>query len=93
MFGVPDAGFVVNEVTGPMSSSEYLTVGTSTDFIQKIDVVGQIAGQQKLELVSESFLGKEPTRATCATRVCEAITGNSGSCSATSDFTLYDDGC
>jgi hypothetical protein len=93
LFGVDNSGFKLNQVLGPVAMSEFLTVGASTSFDQPIDVVGKVAGQKKLELVSESFLGKEPTRATCATRICKAITGSISECSSTSDITLFDDGC
>jgi len=72
--------------------SQYLTVGGRTIFDMRIDAVGKILGQTKLELVSESFLGHEPTRAQCANRVCVGITGNS-SCENVMDTTLYDNGC
>lgn len=90
-FNIPNDSFNIHPAgsTGP---SEYLTVGGYTTFDQGIDPIGKVAGQQKLELVSESFLGKEPTRAECATRVCYAITGDVN-CDRTMDITLYDDGC
>jgi hypothetical protein len=89
--GVPDANFRINEIASD-NAAKYITVGATTYFEQKIDFMGQFAGNQKLELVSESFLGKEPTRAVCANRVCRAITG-SENCVTIFDITLYDDGC
>ncbi len=79
----------VDQVTGP---NENLTVGARTTFELPMDMIGRVAGKKKLELVSESFLGKEPTRAECATRVCMAMTG-SEACTDTMDITLFDDGC
>jgi hypothetical protein len=72
-------------------AGEYLMVGAYATFSRKMDVVGQITGQTKLELISESFLGREPTRGVCASRICYAITENQ--CNATDDVTLFDDGC
>ena len=74
------------------SAGEYLMIGATAKFSRKMDVVGKIVGQSKLELISESYLGREPTRGVCASRVCKAIT-DSEQCSAQLDITLYDDGC
>lgn len=90
-FGIPDSSFEINQA-GNTDPSSYLTVGGFTIFEQGIDPIGKVAGQKKLEMVSEAFLGKEPTRAECATRVCYAITG-SPTCDRTFDITLFDDGC
>lgn len=91
IFNLKDLTFTVNQ-TGSVASDEYLTVGTTTSFRMKVDVLGKIAGETELNMVSESFLGKEPTRAVCASRVCFALTGQT-SCSTNMDITLYDDGC
>ena len=71
---------------------EYLMIGAYAQFERKIDLIGKITGQTKLELVSESFLGREPTRSVCASRTCYAITGLT-SCDPKFDITLFDDGC
>jgi hypothetical protein len=89
-FNVPNDNFVINPA-GATDPSSYLTVGGYTTFELRIDVLGNLTGQKKLEMVSESFLGKEVTRAECATRMCYAITGST--CDETMDITLYDDGC
>jgi uncharacterized lipoprotein NlpE involved in copper resistance len=75
-----------------VSAGEYLMVGAYTRFSRKMDLVGQITGQTKLDLISESFLGREPTRGVCASRVCYAIK-EEDTCSTNYDITLYDDGC
>lgn len=92
IFGVPSDGFKINHASSNMQSSEALMVGAYTTFNQRIDVMGRLVGESKLELVSESFLGKEPTRYVCAVRVCKAVT-NLESCSGNMDITLFDDGC
>ena len=71
--------------------SDYLTTGAVSTFDLPMDIVGQITGQTILELTSESFLGKEPTRAQCAARTCFAMTGTNNCDNM--DVTLYDDGC
>jgi hypothetical protein len=75
-----------------VSAGEYLMVGAYASFSRKMDMVGQITGQTKLDLISESYLGREPTRGVCASRVCMAIRGED-TCSTSYDITLYDDGC
>lgn len=92
IFGIQDDEFFVNRSTSGQSANEYLTVGTYTRYSQKIDMLGKIAGNTELDLVSESFLGKEPSRAGCATRVCQAVTGQE-TCNESLDVTLFDDGC
>jgi hypothetical protein len=73
-------------------AGEYLMIGAVAKFSRKMDVVGQITGQSKLELISESFLGREPTRGVCASRICKAI-GDDDECDPIDDVTLFDDGC
>jgi hypothetical protein len=75
-----------------VSAGEYLMIGTYAKFSRKMDMLGQIVGETKLELISESFLGREPTRGVCASRICKAIT-DTDTCSNSLDITLYDDGC
>jgi hypothetical protein len=89
---IPSENFKVNRVEQASGSNETLTIGAYTTFEVTMDMIGRVAGQNKLELVSESFLGKEPTRAECASRVCYAITGQQN-CDQSMDVTLYDDGC
>lgn len=86
---VPNAQFNINPAGDGAGA---LTVGAYTTFEQSIDVMGRIAGQQRLEMVSESFLGKEPPRAECAKRTCFGIT-QAETCSRDMDMTLYDNGC
>lgn len=90
-FNIPDGNFKINPA-GSTDSKSYLTVGGYTTFELPIDVLGRVAGQKKLELVSESFLGKEVTRAECSTRTCYGVT-QTESCDASMDITLFDDGC
>lgn len=92
IFDVPDSNFKINPVEEGMTPSQYLTVGGRTTFELKIDMLGKITGSEKLELVSESFLGKEPSRAECMRRTCFAITGNE-QCTPADDITMFDNGC
>lgn len=87
---IPDNAFQVN--TAPTTEERYLLVGGYTSFSLQIDILGRVAGERQLELISESFLGKEPTRAACYRQVCRAI-ANRDDCGPELDITLYDDGC
>jgi hypothetical protein len=91
VFNIPNSSFNLNEA-GFTDPSTYLTVGAYTKFELTIDPIGKITGQQKLEMVSESFLGKEPTRAECAKRTCFGIKGDY-SCARDDDITTFDNGC
>jgi hypothetical protein len=93
IFQIGTDKFELNPINGNATTTEeYITVGTRTTFEQSIDAVGKILGQSKLELVSESFLGHEPSRAQCANRTCVGITNGEG-CSNEMDITLFDNGC
>lgn len=95
VFGIDNSAFAVND-PGDVGAGEYLMIGAHTTFERKMDVVGRVTGQQKLQLISESYLGREPTRGVCAQRTCFAITGQNGGChnnGANLDITLFDDGC
>lgn len=91
VFNLKNVDFRINEA-GSTDDRTYLTVGASTTFNMTIGALGKISGQQQLDMVSESFLGKEPTRAECGTRVCKAITGTEA-CDDSYDITLFDNGC
>jgi hypothetical protein len=91
IFNVSNDSFKINPA-GNTSPSTYLTVGGVTKFTLPIDIMGQVSGSKKLEMTSESFLGKEVTRAECATRTCYGITGTEN-CDDNLDITLFDDGC
>ena len=90
-FGIPNSSLQFNPQTSGMSSSEYLMVGTYAMFERQIDIMGRITGEQKVRMISESFLGKEVSRAICADRMCYAIQGSA--CPVAWDVTLFDDGC
>ncbi len=45
----------------------------------------------KVKLISESYLGKEPTQKECKERLCELFF--QGDCIEKQDVTLFDDGC
>jgi hypothetical protein len=90
VFGI-NADFKVNDDQN-VDAGRYLMIGAYATFTRKMDVIGRVTGQTELELISESFLGREPTRGVCASRVCKAISGED-ICTNSMDITLYDDGC
>lgn len=91
VFGVETSGFNINDRLY-VDAGEYLMIGAYTRFEKRIDLMGQITGQKKLEMISESYLGREPTRGVCAQRTCKAVTG-SDQCEINMDITLFDNGC
>jgi hypothetical protein len=91
VFGI-QAELELNDDHPNVGPGEYLMIGAYAKFKRKMDIIGRVTGQTELELISESFLGREPTRGVCASRVCKAITGLDA-CDGTMDITLYDNGC
>ena len=89
-FNIPNSAFSINPANGDITN--YYKVGAKTSFEKDIDILGKVMGQKKINLISESFLGKEPTRNMCAIRVCQAVTGQRN-CNIEMDITLFDDGC
>lgn len=90
-FGVPNSSLQFNLPQNSMSSSDYLLVGAYAIYEREIDILGKLTGNTKATMVSESFLGKEVSRAECISRVCFAMTGQN-TCAGL-DVTLIDDGC
>ncbi|HLE11251.1 MAG TPA: hypothetical protein VI754_08375 [Bacteriovoracaceae bacterium] len=68
-------------------------VGLFYKYKTKFSTVPMIGGQIDLNMASESFLGRIPSRAECLSRICKAMElPNGGGCP---DYfaTFYDDGC
>ncbi len=87
-----DLGFGTFSIKHPTDVTGLPYVGASFDFKKRF-TVGLLGGKSELNLKSESFLGKEPTRSTCAYRMCEALKAVGGDCQAGVHFTLFDNGC
>lgn len=90
-FGIPNNAHRINPQQPNMMASDYLMVGSITSYEREMDMLGKLTGDAKILMVSESFLGKEVTRAVCADRICYAM--GAQSCPMTWDVTLFDDGC
>jgi hypothetical protein len=93
VFGIPRDAVEIVDLPLEASADQYLMLGAYTKFERKMDLVGQITGSQKLELVSESYLGREPTLGVCASRTCMGITDQDRCEAAAMDITLFDNGC
>ncbi len=95
VLGINPSGFAVSSAAKQesLSADEYLMVGVYTKFEKRIDLIGKITGQKKLELISESYLGREPTRGVCVQRTCFAMFGTDCPDNSPVDYTIYDDGC
>lgn len=87
----------------PPDGGKYEYVGAHIAFTRKLSAFGLLGADQKLELVSEAFLGREPTRADCVARICKAMNSsslggfnfNDTSCDsgASVEITTEDNGC
>jgi hypothetical protein len=97
--GNAEEGFHINPYVSVSDPKDVLYVGAYTVFKRPISYLPLVAGGDPATLISESFLGKEPSRAECWKRTCEAIllgvSGAPGVCQGTNnyDFTIMDDGC
>ncbi len=69
--------------------------GTVLEFKRSLSSLPVVGGGEKARFYSESFLGKEPLRITCAEMTCAAITGSITDCRDPEkmDIVLYDNGC
>ncbi len=79
-------------------SANGLYVGTTVQYEKPFSYINLIGGGTTVKYLSESFLGKEPTRMSCWNRTCFAITGSEQSCGGGSEanslnITVDDNGC
>jgi len=97
--GSDDPGFHINSYSSVTSNEQALFVGAYTVFDRPLSSFRFVVGTTQAKMVSESYLGKEPVRADCFQRTCQAImlgvTGNPTPCSGSGaeDFTVFDNGC
>jgi hypothetical protein len=66
-------------------------VGVYYQFKQKFSFSDIMGGKTDINYISESYLGREPTRQTCLKRVCDALKMIGGDCE--NDATFCDNGC
>lgn len=66
-------------------------VGVWAEYNTSLSATSLFGGSQQLLFRSESFLGKEPTRAECIERICRTFQDIGADCS--SHVTFADNGC
>ncbi|MBT3981307.1 MAG: hypothetical protein HOE90_08130 [Bacteriovoracaceae bacterium] len=74
--------------TSDVSIFEY--VGAYFTYETRLSIFSTVGGSSSAELISESFLGKEPTRAECLERVCSSF---KSLYECDSFATAFDNGC
>ncbi|MDA9189751.1 hypothetical protein N9O57_02095 [bacterium] len=78
----------------PDDAGKAIYTGAVAKFSQDFGVFKSLGGGEKLQLTSESFLGKEPTRSECLRRICFAMEGTALGANCGGNFqTLFDNGC
>lgn len=82
------------EIKSPPSGSgeKYEYTGAKMNFKKPLSMIGFGGGDQILDLVTESFLGREPTRADCYNQLCNVF-GVCGENTSNVHITLEDNGC
>jgi hypothetical protein len=80
-------------VLSPSAVDNKVFVGVKTSIEENFSLSPMVGGGEKIKMVSESFLGREPVISECARGTCAAISEiTDGSC--VTDFsTLWDNGC
>lgn len=74
--------------------NEYIYTGVSYTYTQPMSVFGFFGGGTSSTMVSESFLGKEPTRGECLERTRAALEGVGFGAPGQRNFvTVFDNGC
>lgn len=99
-FLIKSDDFGINAPSDLPDRRSKLYVGTYFSFTQRVSLFSKIGGNKVANLVSESFLGKEPSRHQCLNRICTIMKlkiGYPSSCpfdnSASSHATFFDNGC
>jgi hypothetical protein len=79
----------------PLSGKLTEFIGATFTFEKPLSSLKLISGGAKLNFLTESFIGKEPPRATCYTRTCWAMRESDGASCDSSELhvTLFDNGC
>jgi len=75
----------------PQSVSKKLYVGTKVEYSVPFSFSEMIGGREPVNYISESFLGREPTRSECLARICKAMEDLGVTCGT--HITFFDNGC
>lgn len=86
--------FITNRTRGlqaRMPGDQSGLVGVFVEFEQRLSLFSYLGGSEEIGLISEAYLGREPTKIECMERVCRAMdsSGNCGNLAAT----YFDNGC
>ncbi len=79
------------KINHPGSVPNNLFVGAWSEYTENFGISDIVGGIKPIVLRSESFLGREPTRANCLQRICRAMEEVGGDCSVHTTF--FDNGC
>lgn len=79
------------EANDPESVGNKLYVGTYVRYSKPFSFSNLIGGREPVNYYSESFLGREPTRAECSERICKSMQDLGAQCAT--HITFYDNGC
>jgi hypothetical protein len=78
-------------VSDPEGNNNKVFNGVFVEYDAPFSISNLFGGKESARYVSESFLGREPTRAECLQQVCKAIDDLGASC--TLHTTVFDNGC
>lgn len=90
-FGVE--GDIKFNIPGSGSIPEFY--GAYFQYKRPLSIYRMITGEKVINYMSESYLGKEPTREECRRQICQAMgmSCDQGTPSGDFDVTLFDNGC
>lgn len=77
----------------PSGSNHKVLVGPHFHFTGQMTIGGMFGGNQELDLVSESFLLREPPRIDCMQRICDSFQALGVDPSCELHVTIADNGC
>ena len=81
------------KVLAPNFVENNVYVGIKTSYKEDFSLSPMVGGGDKIELISESFLGREPVVSECAIGTCNAVTELTGEDCSNDFITLWDNGC
>ncbi|RLA65255.1 MAG: hypothetical protein DRQ88_02940 [Epsilonproteobacteria bacterium] len=79
------------KINHPGSVPNALFIGAWSEYTENFGISDIVGGIKPVALRSESFLGREPTRANCLERICRAMEEVGGDCNVHTTF--FDNGC
>ncbi len=72
-FNIDNLEFVIRSPQEGADRYEKFFTGAVSIFSKSLSLIKLIGGDKEVNYLSESFLGKEPTRRSCLERICEII--------------------